>query len=253
MRIERVSGVLVLCVLCGAANANFTDFFESYPLHAWPSPKWVADGNADTDPSNNRVELDPTGGSNQVLKLHGQVGGNWAALAYHPATFSSEYLLEVSVYNGSENIMGGNQPFRAGIGMRHGTYWWHVTNPSRTLLMFHGNGTLFAGDWTTELGTYETERWYDIAIHYTRNAEDVLLQYWLDGTYLGAITSSIWDQSVEDSLDHLDLGIGGGSAHFDNIRLYTLGGPVAVPAPGALLLGMMGATLAGWLRRRRAL
>ncbi len=247
MKAERVVGLVVLCALCGIANADVTDFFESYSLHTWPSPGWVADGNADTDPANNRVELDPAGGSNQTLKLHGAVGGNWAALAYYPASFANEYLLYVSVYNGSENIMSGNQPFRAEIGMRHGTYWWGVTNPARGLLMFHGDGTLFAGDWTTELGTYETEQWYDVAIQYTRNAEDVSLQYWVDGTYVGAITTSIWDQSVESSFDHIELAIGGGSAYFDNIRL------TAIPAPGAALLGLMGASIVGFLRRRRTM
>ncbi len=249
MRAERVVGLMVLGLLCGSANADFTDFFESYSLHTWPSPSWVADGNADTDPVNNRVELDPADGSNQTLKLYGAVGGNWAALAYHPASFGNEYLLYVSVYNGSENIMSGNQPFRAEVSMRHGTSWWGVTNPERGLLMFHGDGTLFAGDWTTELGIYETERWYDVTIHYTRNAEDVSLQYWVDGAYLGAITSPIWDQSVENSFDHLNLTAAGGSAYFDNIHLTA----IAIPAPGAVLLGVMGASIVGFLRRRRTM
>jgi hypothetical protein len=233
--------------LCGAASADTRDFFDSYSLNAWPSSYWVADGNADRDPTNNRVELDPAGGTNQVLKLHGVTGGNWASLAYHPATFSNEYLLEVSVYNGSENVMSGNQPVRAGIAMRHGTGWWHVTNPARNLLVFQGDGSIMLGD-GSKVGAYQTKQWYDVAIHYKRNKEDVSLQYWLDGTYLGAVTSSIWDQSVESSFDHLELHVGGGSAYFDNIRLYTLERPASVPAPVAILLGTIGTSMVGWLR-----
>lgn len=228
MRVERVFGVVVLWMFCSAAHGNVTDFFESYSLHTWPSPNWVADGNADTDPANNRVELDPTGGPNQVLKLHGVPGAYWAALTYHPASFSNEYLLEVSVYNGSESIMGGGHNVRGQIGMRHGTSW---VNPARTLLTFRGDGTLIGADGTTELPTYQTERWYDIAIHYKRNPGDVSLQYWLDGVYFGAVTASMESQSLEDSLDHIDISAQAGTAYFDNIRLYTLGGPAAVPAP----------------------
>ena len=166
------------------------------------------------------------GGTNQALKLRGVPGGYWGALANDPALFSNEYLLEISVYNGSESIMGGGANFRRVVGMRYGTSW---PNPARGLLMFKGDGTILAGDWATELGTHETEQWYDIAIHYTRNAGDVSLQYWLDGAYLGTFTSSIWDQSVEDSFDHLDLQAGAGTAYFDNIRLHTLGEPAVVP------------------------
>ncbi len=160
-----------------------------------------------------------------------------------------------SVYNGSENIMSGNQPTRGQLGMRTGTYWLGVTNPERPLLEFRGDGTVLAGDWTTQLATYQTGKWYDVGVHYTRNVNDVSLQYWLDGLYVGAITSPIWDQSVESGFDHLELAVGGGTTYFDNIRLYSFGGsgPVTVPAPGAALLGLMGATIVGWLRRHGTL
>ena len=46
--------------------------------------------------------------------------------------------------------------------------------------------------------------------------------------------ASMESQSLEDSLDHIDISAQAGTAYFDNIRLYTLGGPAAVPAPGAV-------------------
>jgi hypothetical protein len=41
MRAMGVFGI-VLLALHGVANADVTDFFDSYSLYTWPSPYWVA-------------------------------------------------------------------------------------------------------------------------------------------------------------------------------------------------------------------
>lgn len=237
---------VVLFGLCGTAVANMTDDFESYAVNTWPGSPWTRDGNADA-----LVVLDPVNPSNQALRLYGIVGAFWGTNAYYPEPFADEFILEASVYNGSEYILGGGHNSRGAIVMRTGAAWPGWSNPARGLLNFMGDGTIRAAGST--IGTYETERWYDVAIHYRRNAQDVSLEYYLDGAYLGAITSAIWDQSVEDGFDHINICVGAGTAYFDNLRVYSVGGqgPAPIPAPGAFLLGGIGMGLVGWLRRRR--
>jgi len=235
---------LILFGLCVVANAELVDNFESYPPNTWPSSGWTMDGNA-----NGLVVPDPVNPSNQALRLYGVVGSYWGTCAYCPQSFPDEFILEASVYNGSEYILGGGHGMRAAIDMRTGAAWPGWTNPSRRLVSFNGEGTILGGNWGV-IGTYETERWYEIAIHYHRNTQDVSLHYYLDGTYLGMVTPAIWDQSVEDGFDHIHPYVGAGTAYFDNIRFYDLSGsPTVVPLPGAAILGV-----AGWrLRRPRSL
>ncbi len=230
---------LILFGLCAIADADLVDNFESYALNTWPSSGWTADGDAD-----GRVVLDPTNPSNQVLRLYGVVGSYWATLAYHPQPFPEEFILEASVYNGSEYLSGVGHNARAEIGMRDGTSW---VNPARGLISFGGDGLIHAETRSgTILGAYVTERWYDVAIHYRRNAQDVSLEYYLDGTYLGAVKSAIWHQSIENSFDHIDLSAQAGTAYFDDIKMNV------VPLPGAAILGFAGLSFAGWRLRRAA-
>ena len=148
----------------GYGETIFSDDFEGYGLHDWPSVYWVADGNAESDQSKNRIELDPTGVQNQVFRLYGVENESyWAALTYHSCEFPNEFILYCRVYNGSEYILTSGHMDRAVIAMRNGTYWG---NPCRRLITFNGNGKITGSG--IELGTYQTERWYDVrTVSYT--------------------------------------------------------------------------------------
>ncbi|MFC1636089.1 LamG-like jellyroll fold domain-containing protein [Planctomycetota bacterium] len=207
----------VLLGIVGSAYGDLTDNFESYSLNTWPWPDWIPDASAVTNPANNRIVHDPVDSSNQVLKMYGAVVGFWGAITYNSYSFPTAYIVEARVFNGSEFITGGGHILRATIDMKQGAHWW---NPARSLIQFHGNGTILAGDWATVLGTYETERWYDVKIHYQRTGYNRSVQYWLDGAYLGEVTSTIDDLSVEESLDHLLLSVHAGTAYFDDINVY---------------------------------
>lgn len=206
---------LILFAVCVAANAGIIDDFESYPLDTWPSSSgWTKDGNA-----NGRVAVDPTDSSNQALSLYGVVGSRWATLAYYPQSFPDLFTLTASVYNGSEYVLGGGHNVRGDIAMRTGAAWPGSTNPARTLISFKGDGNILAGDGST-IGTYETERWYDVAVRYQRKAQEVSLRYYLDGAYLATVTSPISNQSIEDGLDHINPSAQAGTVYFDNIGMW---------------------------------
>ncbi len=235
---------LVLFGVCAIANAGLVDNFQSYTLNTWPSSSgWTMDGNADglvvADP-------DPTNPSNQVLRLYGKVGEYWATLAYYPQSFPDEFILKTSVYNGSEYILGGGHHERAIIGLRTGAAWPGWTNPARDLLIFNGDGTVLGSEWDP-IGTYNTQQWYDVTIHYRRNAQDVSVQYWLDGVDLGAHTYGLaaGSQSIERGFDHINLTAGAGTAYFDDIEMKV------VPLPGSVFLAFTAVSLVGWRLRGR--
>ncbi|MBN1360125.1 MAG: hypothetical protein JW993_06015 [Sedimentisphaerales bacterium] len=253
----KTSGCVAVVLLgcCAIASADLIDDFESYELGAWPAPNWVAHGNAITEPAKNIVAPDPAGGANQVLKLYGFTGGNWEAVASHAQSFPDEFLFEALIYNGAENIVGtdGSCGIRGIVAMSVMTDTGE--KKARELVLFRGDGEIgvYRGPiWTPEnwirigTSTYATERWYDVAIHYTRKdaSNQVLLEYWLDGAYLGNLTSMMWP-AVEDSFAHLDLSAGRGTVCYDDVRLDVL------PPPGAAVLAGIGLGTAGWRLRRR--
>lgn len=179
--------------------------FESYSLNTWPSP-WYPDASADTNPANNKIVQDPQNSSNNVLKLYGTVGGCWGALTYHPIVFPEDFYIDLKVYNGSELLSGCHQG-RGGFGMRHGTYWYGVTNPGYTFILFHEDTTFGHG-------------WNDVKVHYARTGDQVMLTYWIDGKYLDTITETV-DLSKHLTMDYFELSVQEGSVYFDDIRIYT--------------------------------
>ena len=199
--------------VCNLNPGCFEDF-EVYSLNTWPSPDWVKDANASSDPSNNIILIDPTDAGNKVLKLFGQLNSCWGALAYKQCSFPEEFSIEVRVFNGSE-VLSGCHPDRAYVGLRQGTSW---SNPSRPLIQFLGNGNIVAGDGSILQG-YQTDQWYDIKILYKRNDTDLNLKYYINGLDRGQIEISITDLPSEISLDHIDLAVQEGSAYFDDVEI----------------------------------
>ncbi len=189
------------------------DDFEGYTQNTWPSPNWVGfRGNDGSDPSNNCVVVDPTNDNNKVLKLFGVLGGCWGAGAEHQCSFPTQFIVQFKVYNGSETLTGCH-PHRADIGMKQGTYW---TNPGRGLILFRGNGNVTAADGTI-LQTYQTERWYDVKIHYQRIERNLTLRYWIDDIYRGQVQLTVDDIPREESFDHFQLVAQEGTAYFDDV------------------------------------
>ncbi len=188
--------------------------FESYALNTWPSP-WHPDANAISNPSNNKIVIDPQNSSNKVLKMYGSLGGCWGALTYYPIAFPEDFYVALRVYNGSESLSGCHQA-RGGFGMRQGTSW---TNPSYGFMLFHEDTTV-GHAWSDILSNYQQNQWHDVKVHYERSGDQVTLNYWLDGNYLGQTTESV-DLVNHLTLDHFELVIQEGTVYFDDIKIYT--------------------------------
>ena len=216
--------MLILCLtgfslssLTVSGQSPWTDDFESYTSGTWP-PTWVADGNA-TDLSSNYIDNTIVFQGTKSLRMHGVLGGSWAALAYHPISLSSPYEVEVIVRNGDETLTGAH-PNRGDFGLRQGTSW---VNPARTFVTFKGDGTIESCGGFVSLGTYSTLTWYTIKVRYERpTSSQVKLSYWINGIFIGdEILAAITN---EDQLDHLQLEVGEGTVWFDNVAVNTTTG-----------------------------
>ncbi len=171
--------------------------------------------------ANNKIVQDPQDPSNQVLKIYGSVGGCWGALTYRPVVFPEDFYVELRVYNGSESLSGCH-PYRAQFEMRHGTHWYSVTNPAYSFMLFFREDQIVGHTRSDILANYQTNRWYDVKVHYERTGEQVTLTYWIDGVYLGQTTDSV-DLNKHLTMDHLELVAQEGSVYFDDIKVYAGG------------------------------
>ena len=196
-------------------NILLEENFDTYSLNTWPSPDWIKDANANSDPGNNLIVLDPADSDNKVLKLFGSLGGCWSSIGYMPFFFSEEFTIETKIYNGSE-LLSGCHPGRGRIVLRHETSW---TNYGRGLILFHGNGQIIAEDGSI-LQEYQSERWYNVKIKYTRIGNNLSLHYWIDNVDLGQIQLVIDDLGSEISLDHIGIIAQEGTAYFDDVHVY---------------------------------
>ena len=215
-----LSVLLMLCVVSAAISSTLVqENFESYSLNTWPS-SWSGDGNAD-DSANNKIVQDPTNPSNKVLKMYGNVGGCWGALAYYPCAFPNDFWVEARVRNGSE-ILSGCHPYRAGFGMRHGTYWYGATNPAFDWVQF--TNTSLATGWSDVLlPNYQTNQWYNFKIHHERSGDQVTATYWVNGQYVGQRIISVSNYPANLPLNHFEIFAQEGSVYFDDIKVYTEG------------------------------
>ena len=198
----------------GLPDAALSDDFETYTAGTIPNPPWVADANAVSNPSHNRVVLDPQGGDNQVFQLYGTHPGNWSALAYHRCSFPETFEVRLRTYLHSHYIDSVGRGVVAQ--MRQGTSW---TNPGRGLLYFSVDGEVLLG--TTTVGSFAHDRWYDVRVRYARSGSQLTLSAWLDGVSLGSTTITVEDLARETSFDHFGFDVRGGVL-FDDVMVECL-------------------------------
>ena len=199
---------IVLATGCSSSVPNdallLRDDFESYAIDTWPSPDWTAVWNA-TDASTNGIAYDPTDPTNKVLMLYGRQ--NWSADARQSFSMADDVYIHAKIYNGSETRTPGWG--RGSISLLD----------TRTLFNFYSDGTIRAdAGGSVDLGTYQTERWYDITIHYVRSGTKLTITILLDGTKVLDTTFGIGELEAGATTHSLVLN-GGSTAMFDDVTV----------------------------------
>ena len=197
------------------SNVVWYDGFEEYESGAWPSSHWIKDANAD-DSANNYVDDTNFQGGVQSLKLYGVINSYWAALAFRALNASPPFYIETWIMNGTEQPTSGHTN-KANINLVKGTSW---TNPGRGLLVSKLNGELLGVDGTV-IGTYTPGLWFRLLMKYEVNGLDTNVSYWIDGEYKGRYTVSAIPEEIDFQLDYLALTAQGGSAWYDDVKIYS--------------------------------
>ena len=213
----------------GIALADLGDGFENYPVGQFPSENWTPSGN-----TNSYIVDTISYSGEKSFRLHGSLGGCWAAIAYREYTAIAPFYVECAVYNGSESLSGCN-PDRGYITLKTCPDW---TCSGRKFIKFCGDGKIVGGG-GLELGTYFSETWYEVRIKYEIIAgTTVRLSYWINDEFKGQENLSKYPW--EGDLSYLGITALEGTVWFDDIKVTSASPATIGINPGTLNLKSKG-------------
>jgi hypothetical protein len=194
--------------------AYWTDGFEDYATGSFPSANWVADANA-SDSANNYVDGSEHYSGSRSLRLYGQEGGCWGALAHRTIEVSFPYYVEAMIRNGAE-ALGGCHPYYAVIQICDEPSW---ATPLISIVLFSGSGQILAENGMV-LGDYLPGVWYAVKVKCELPTPSILrMSYWINDEYKG---QQDFDATVVnlEGFKYLALQSAEGTAWFDDVRVW---------------------------------
>lgn len=217
------------------------DGFESYPVGTFPSPPWSNSGS-----TNGAIDDARAHSGARSLRLVGNVGGCWAALAHLRCDVQRPTDVRFCVYNGSEPLSGCHSIYGA-VSLNTEPSW---TTPGRGFIAFdvddRTGARIIRGNFEgndpvggPDLGVFESGRWYDVRIRYewvTPDRDSVRISYWIDDAFMGSYGFPALP--YESELSYLSLQAAEGSAWFDDVQIVTptVGAPSGPPGDGVAAL-----------------
>jgi hypothetical protein len=209
------------CAVSVVSSAEWIDDFEVYPVGLFPSPTWVNSGNT-TAFIDNTISVS----GSKSLKLFGQLGSCWAALATRKIEVQPPFIIQFYVYNGTEALSGCHSMY--GTAELHTGPTWQY--PWRGLITFDVDdrtgekiirGTYKADDPINgvDLGRYVQETWYKVQIQYEIvDPTTIRVSYWINDVFKGSYEAPSF--TYENDLSYVSLLASEGSAWFDDVQVY---------------------------------
>jgi len=189
------------------------DGFECYPPESSIcGAYWICSGNISSD-----ADSSISYSGNQSVKMYGNVGGCWGAVADRLLEISFPMTIEFAVRNGTEDLSGCH-PYRASVILRDGPVW--TDPPALCLCNFLENGDLET--WVSELHDsitgFSLEQWYKFGVEIFLPGDDsVHVRFWNDDIYLGEYAQDLVSLPHLLTATHLDISAQEGTAWFDDI------------------------------------
>ena len=190
---------------------GWCDDFELYQNPSDWTLNWHGSGNVDGIAVDNTTSF--TG--SQSLRMFGQLGGCWGAVATRPIQMDLPLEISFAVKNGSEPLSGCHQ-YRATLGLRTGPDWPDCPCPPLVRVLPNGDIELPYFSPATIFSGYALGSWHNVRSLLSTPGDGYLhMKLWVNASYLGEYT--LPEEPWMSELAYLDITSQEGTAWFDDV------------------------------------